>query len=47
MSRAGTIMNLFAIVKIADRVKSLTDCLNENSVIAQRLRDVIATGKAA
>jgi hypothetical protein len=46
MSQAGQIMNLFATVKIATRAKSdLT--LNENSVMAQRLRDVIAAAKSA
>lgn len=46
MSQTGQIMNLFAAVKIATRTKS-TLALNENSVVAQRLRDVIAAAKAA
>lgn len=46
MSQAGQIMNLFAAVKIADRTKSSLT-LNENSVVAQRIRDVIAAAKAS
>lgn len=41
MSQAGQIMNLFDVVKIAKRTKN-TLVLNENSVIAERIRTAIA-----
>lgn len=46
MSQCGQVMNLFAALKVAHRAKN-TLTLNEDSVIAQRIRDVIAAAKAA
>jgi hypothetical protein len=39
-SQAGQMMNLFATTKVAERQKN-TLVLNENSVVAQRLRDIL------
>lgn len=44
MSQAGQIMNLFDTLKIATRSKNVL-VLNEESVIAQRLRDAIVAAK--
>jgi hypothetical protein len=45
-SQAGQIMTLFSTVKIADRAKN-TLTLNDNSVVAAKLRAIYAAGAAA